>query len=214
MTSAKRVAANRVNGRKSRGPRTSAGKARASHNARRHGLAVYSSGKDPAMARQIKVMVKAMCAGDDDPLLRQQAVMIAENELWLCQVRGEKVALIERLRNPTAFALANDTRLARGRARLRLFDVAVSQLEKIHELIRATEAAGGDPEREPIPRKLKGAWPPPWLEMLPEGAQRDEHEAMREGLCDLVRLLRYESRAWSRRKKAVRAFIAIKMMSP
>jgi hypothetical protein len=32
---------------------------------------------------------------------------------------------------------------------------------------------------------------------------------MREGLCDLVRLLRYEQRA--RLKKAVRAFMAIKL---
>ena len=33
------------------------------------------------------------------------------------------------------------------------------------------------------------------------------------GVRDLERLLRYEKRAWSRRKKAVRAFTAIKMMS-
>ena len=44
-----------------------------------------------------------------------------------------------------------------------------------------------------------------------EDAQRDEYEAMREGLRDLVRLLRYERRAWSRRKRAVRAFMAIKL---
>ena len=212
MTSAKKVAANRLNARKSRGPRTGAGKARASRNARRHGLAVYS-GKDPTLAGQIRPMVDAMCAGDDDPRLRQQAVMIAENQLWLSQVRARKVALVERLRDPTAFALANDTRVARARARLRLFDIAVFQLEEIDELIEATEAAGGDPEREPVPRKLKSAWPPP-LEVLSEDARRDEHDALREGLCDLVRLLRYETRAWSRRGKAVRAFTAIKMMSP
>ena len=44
-----------------------------------------------------------------------------------------------------------------------------------------------------------------------EDAERDEYEAMREGLCDLVRLLRYEQRAWSRRKRAVCAFMAIKL---
>lgn len=162
MTSAKKVAANQINGRKSRGPRTGAGKARASRNARRHGLAAFNS-NDPATAEQIKPMVDAICDGDDDPLLRQKAVMIAENQLWLSRVKAEKVAAIERLRDPTAFSLANDTRLARGKARLRLFDIAAAQADKIHELIKKTEAAGGDPEREPIPPELEGAWPPPCL---------------------------------------------------
>ena len=38
MTSIARIAANRANARKSTGPKTAAGKARVSHNARRHGL--------------------------------------------------------------------------------------------------------------------------------------------------------------------------------
>jgi hypothetical protein len=58
---------------------------------------------------------------------------------------------------------------------------------------------------------LENAWPPPWVEEIPEDAERDDYEAMREGLCDRVRLLRYEQRAWSRLKKAVRAFMAIKL---
>ena len=211
MTSAKKVAANRMNGRKSRGPRTGAGKARASRNARRHGLAAFNINDDPAMAEQVAQMVDAICAGDDNALLRQQAAAIAENQLWLSCVRAEKVALIERLRDPTIFAIANDNRLARGKARLRLLDIAVRQRATIQELINKTVAAGRDPEREPIPRKLEAAWPPPWVEVIPYDAERDEHEAMREGLCDLVRLLRYEQRAWSRRKRAVRAFMAIKL---
>ena len=115
MTSPKKVAANWLNGRKSRGPRTSAGKARASRNARRHGLAAFSSKDDPVMVEQIEQMVNAICADDDDPLLRQQAGMIAENQLWLSCVKAEKVALIERLRDPTAFALSKDTSLAQAK---------------------------------------------------------------------------------------------------
>ena len=211
MTSPKKVAANRINGRKSRGPRTGAGKARASRNARRHGLAAFRSNDDPVLAGQIEQMVDAICAGDDDPLLRQQAVMIAENQIWLSRVRAERVALIERLRDPAAFALAGDTSIARGKARLRLLDLAHDQLMTIQELIDKTIAAGRDPEREPIPQELETAWPPSWVKAIPQEAERDEYEAMREGLCDLVRLLRYEQRAWSRRKRAVRTFMAIKL---
>jgi len=213
MTSPKKVAANRINGRKSRGPRSGAGKARASRNARRHGLAAFSGNDDPAKAEQIEQMVDAICAGDDDPLLRQQAAAVAENQLWLSCVRAEKVALIKRLRDPTAFTLARDIRIARAKARIRLVDIADRQLAAIHELIKKTRAAGHDPEREPMPRKLETAWPPPWVQEVSEDVERDEYEAMREGVCDLMRLLRYEQRAWSRRKRAVRAFMALKLMS-
>ena len=137
--------------------------------------------------------------------------MIAENQLWLSCVRVEKVALIERLRDPMAFALASKTGVARGKARMLLGDVAHCQLMIVKDLISETEAAGRNPEREPLPRKLAAAWPPPWVEEIAEDAVRDEYEAFREGLCDLVPLLRYEQRACSRRKRAVRAFMAIKL---
>jgi hypothetical protein len=210
MTSAKKVAANRINGRKSRGPRTGAGKARASRNARRHGLAAFNN-KEPAMAGRVKQMVDAICQGDDDPLLREQAVAIAESQLWLDCVKAEKIALIERLRDPMAYALAPDTTIARAKARMRLFDIADRQQKVINNLIAKTKAAGRDPEQEPLPPNLEAAWPPPWLELISEDTKRDEYEALREGIGDLVRVLRYERRAWSRRKRAVRAFMAVKL---
>jgi hypothetical protein len=209
MTSPRKMAANRNNDRKSRGPRTGAGKARSSRNARRHGLAAFSSNR-PAMAEQIVQMVDAMCAGSDDPLLRQQAVLIAENQLWLSCVRAEKVAVVERLRDPFSFARTDRTAISWGKARLRVLDVVDPQLVAIHELIK-NKAAGRDPEREPIPPELEAAWPPPWVKLILADAERDEHEALRKSIGDLVRLLRYERRAWSRRKRAVRAFMAIKL---
>jgi len=136
MTSPKKVAANRANGRKSRGPNTSDGKARASRNARRHGLAAVIRTDDPVMAKQVNEIVDAICEPDDDPLLREQAAMIAENQIWLSRVGAEKVAKFQSM------------------------------------------------------------------------------DAEFAGLGDLEQLLRYEKRAWSRRKKAIRAFLAIKLTSP
>ena len=43
-----------------------------------------------------------------------------------------------------------------------------------------------------------------------EAGQRDEFEALQAAIRDLVRLDRYESRAWSRQKRAIREFIRIK----
>ena len=40
--------------------------------------------------------------------------------------------------------------------------------------------------------------------------ERDEFDAMREAMPDLERLVRYERRACSRRKRAMREFMAIK----
>jgi hypothetical protein len=48
MTAARRLLANRANARRSRGPITAAGRARAAQNARRHGLS-RPVRNDPAM---------------------------------------------------------------------------------------------------------------------------------------------------------------------
>jgi hypothetical protein len=137
MTSPKKVATNRTNGRKSRGPRTGAGKARASRNARRHGLAAFNA-EDPAIAGQIKPLVDAICHGDDDPLLREQAVAIAESQLWLSCIGHEKLAALERLRDPDASSLAGrNSRLAWAKikkkvdVRFRVFEVADDQLVEV-----------------------------------------------------------------------------------
>jgi hypothetical protein len=67
MTSERRIAANRINARKSRGPRTAAGKSKASRNAWRHGLSRISY-LNPAVSEKIAVMAKAICGEDAEPL--------------------------------------------------------------------------------------------------------------------------------------------------
>jgi hypothetical protein len=219
MTSPKKVAANRINGRKSRGPRTGAGKTRSSRNARRHGLATAFNTKDPALSGQIKQLVDAICHGDDDPLLHEPAVAIAESQLWLSLIGHEKLAALERLRDPEEDALTgrfNRQGLAKIKAKLdlrwRAVDAADPQLIEVNALLDATKRAGRDYEREPLPAHLEAAWPPAFLKALNENRkERDEYQVLREGIRDLERLLRYEKRAWSRRKKAVHAFMAVKL---
>jgi hypothetical protein len=95
MSSARRIAANRSNGRKSRGPRTAAGKSRASVNSFRHGLAAITR-HNPAFSSDIAGIAEAICADGKDALLLEQALTIAANEIVLIRLRAERVAAIER----------------------------------------------------------------------------------------------------------------------
>src|ERR1700737_175837 len=127
MISQKKIAANRSNGRKSRGPRTAAGKASASRNALRHGLVTITQ-RNPALFPEIERMAKALCAGDKNPFLFEQALTIAENQLILQCVRAERVAAIERLRVATATPLTRDNSLAVAKARFRKAQIEFERL--------------------------------------------------------------------------------------
>jgi hypothetical protein len=94
MASEGQIAANRRNARKSTGPRSGAGKKRASRNAYRHGLR-SSITSTTAYAKQLDQFVREI--GDtEDPILLERARAIAQAELDLARVRRAKVALIER----------------------------------------------------------------------------------------------------------------------
>ena len=117
MTSERKIAANRSNSRTSCGPRSAAGKNRVSRNATRHGLAALVH-RQPFPLAQIEQLADAICGGEQDPLLREQARTIAETTLTLQAVQAQKSALIERLRDREAVALASgDNRLIRAQAR-------------------------------------------------------------------------------------------------
>jgi hypothetical protein len=207
MTSDKKIAASRVNGKKSRGPRTLAGKSRASRNALRHGLAIITR-DNPAIFPEIERIAVAICGGDTNPLLFEQALMIAESEIVLRCVRAERVCLIERLRDPAAEPLAHgDNRLALARAR---FNEAKAQYGS---LVQAAAERGGVNRGE---AKVESAGESNEMEGQSTEKNeeretlRDEFEAMHQAMPDLNRLVRYERRAFSRRKRAIRDFIEIK----
>jgi Xaa-Pro aminopeptidase len=207
MISERKIAASRSNGRKSRGPRTAAGKSSASRNALRHGLAAITR-HTPTLFPDIERMAKAFCSGDTSPLLFEHALVIAENEIVLRCVRVERVAVIERLRDVTAKPLSRDNSLARAKARFRGAKL------KYKWLVRAkakNAAINNVSERNSREEQRSGA-AQPTAEQKPIKS-RDEFDAMRHAMPDLDRLVRYERRAWSRRKRAIRDFLEIKSRS-
>ena len=226
MRSDRKSAANRRNSCKSCGPRTAAGRATASRNALRHGLSAMVH-RQPAPSAELERLARAICGHDENPTLLEQARVVAANELELRAINVQKIAVLERLRDPTAIALAkgdNSLELARGRfmrawlAHREIEGLVPKVLEKYKDQISTPLDDEVDIvpiclkglleesdciERERIARKL--------ARKQIEEHQRDDHEALEEAAADLIRLDRYERRSWSRQKRAIRSFMNLMM---
>src|ERR1700736_3607967 len=148
MISRARAEASRSNGRKSRGPRTAAGRSCASHNALRHGLAALTY--KPAAFAEVERIAKAICNGNTDPLLFEQALVIAENEMVRRCVRVEAIALIERLRDITVNPLAAVRQDRRAREQCR--PVCAAAGDKVHrDRCAALGPGDGGQSARPVP---------------------------------------------------------------
>ena len=95
MTSPAKIAANRRNARRSTGPRSAAGKARARRNAFRHGLATPASLDHVAMDR-IDDLIFALTRDFPNQLELELATLAAEAESEIERVRQAKVSMVNR----------------------------------------------------------------------------------------------------------------------
>jgi len=95
MTSPAKIAANRRNARRSTGPRSAAGKARARRNAFRHGLATPASLDHVAMDR-IDDLIFALTMDSPNQLELELATLAAEAQSEIERVRQTKVTLVNR----------------------------------------------------------------------------------------------------------------------
>ena len=94
MATAKQVVANRRNGSLGSGPKTSAGKARSSRNALKHGLSIPVN-RDKTLRRQIEVLARILAQSEAGNLFGQ-ARAAAEAELELARARAALEAVLMR----------------------------------------------------------------------------------------------------------------------
>jgi hypothetical protein len=106
MTSDRQIVSNRSNGRRSRGPRTAAGKASSSRNALRHGLAASVLDK-PAMCAEVERLARAIAGNDADNFRLERARIIAEAQVDLVRIQDAKVTLMN---SHTVGAMSADPR--------------------------------------------------------------------------------------------------------
>jgi hypothetical protein len=93
MTSDQQLAANRKNGRRSRGPITDAGKMRSRANALRHGL-VATALALPALHDDVEALAKTIAGENADVSRLALAREIAAAQMDLLRVNAAKVALM------------------------------------------------------------------------------------------------------------------------
>jgi hypothetical protein len=181
MATERQIAANRRNARKSTGPRSNAAKRRTGRNAYRHGLTL-SLTSIAAFAKRLNRLARRLVGNSQSEIILQLARAAAHAELDLARIRQVKVALIERV---SALGTLDAPQV---------FGSLPAELRYLKSIL-----AGRAPPI--LPERLD-----PLATMPTEEPERTA-EAVRRALPELVKLNRYESRAVSRRNRAIREIV-------
>lgn len=94
MATDRQLAANRRNARRSTGPRSSAGKHRASHNSYRHGLSASIIVASAEHQKRVARLARKFAGQSSNPIILELARMAAEAELEQVRCERAKVNLI------------------------------------------------------------------------------------------------------------------------
>jgi hypothetical protein len=205
MTSEAKRAANRANAQKSTGPRSREGKARSSQNATQHGL-TRSSADDPAAQDGLAVLAASLVGEGASPALLAQAQVVAAAQLDVERARAARIRLQGRWIEALLASPASGDPEASAAVLINphLFETLAlaGTLDHAALAVPGPAARGARKTLAGIGRQLATVR----TKMRErETSERREQRREAEGLTGLSRALdRYERRALSRRRTAVR----------
>jgi hypothetical protein len=180
VTGERKIRANRANARASTGPKTVRGRSHAARNALRHALSlpVYS---DPILSEEVEALAREIIGTDANPEMQELARRIAEAQIELRRVRHARHQLFSQ-------ALSDPD-----------YESEVMLRKKSALVIRHAQRFD---LRRPMPANVTQ-----FLNSKPEGPYKFV-TILADKTRQLLALDRYERRALSRRKFAIRAFDA------
>jgi hypothetical protein len=218
MTSAANARANRSNAAKSTGPKTARGKAWASRNALRHGLATITA-HDPLVSSQIERMAKAICGDRASPVQYEQAPRHRREHRPAAECsrrpRSRYRAREKRLRRPQARQSSDSRPTTNGSMGSMVLPAASARADKItHPRCRRrmftskiVTANRKTKRRKPAVISRKPPLRKGIKDRSPIAAQ-NEIEPSSEVLAEIIGLERYLQRVHSRLRQAVRKYMA------
>lgn len=208
MTSLKKIMANRANAQHSTGPRSAAGKAASRRNAEMHGLSVPAAAI-PELAGEITALARHI-AGEqgEDPFIWAAAIRVAEATIELLRVRRVRTDLL------------NDLMLDLGSPELPPVEDLVPSLPRPASM-HATAAGARTKQAERLfPGAVLGGADGRGDHHSTTGVQSSNPDlAVQRGKHRgakwerLEKLERYERRALSRRRTAIKALDTLKAPS-
>jgi hypothetical protein len=180
VTSERKITANRANARASTGPKTAQGRSHAARNALRHALSLPVS-SDPVLSEEVQALAREIIGTDADAEKQELARRIAEAQIDLRRVRHVRHQLMSQ-------ALSDPD-----------YESAILKGKKLAAVIRCARTFG---PLTPMPDDVVK-----FLNSKPEGPYKFA-TILADKARQLLALDRYERRALSRRKFAIRAFDA------